>query len=81
MRVPLICCARGIRPGLGAGRQRGRPAACCGRAVAAHSPAPHRAIAIERAYIRASFDLQLRHHDTGLLDHPTAAYPEMRFIP
>jgi predicted dienelactone hydrolase len=40
-----------------------------------------RAVAIERAYLRAFFDLQLRHHDDGLLDHPSAAYPEMRFVP
>jgi predicted dienelactone hydrolase len=42
---------------------------------------PGRAIAIERAYILAFFDLQLRHHNTHLLDHPSAAYPEVQFIP
>jgi pimeloyl-ACP methyl ester carboxylesterase len=40
-----------------------------------------RAVAIERAYIRSFFDLQLRHRDTHLLDHPSPAYPEMQFIP
>ena len=40
-----------------------------------------RAITIERAYIRAFFDLQLRQHDTHLLDQPSPAYPEMQFIP
>jgi hypothetical protein len=40
-----------------------------------------RAVVIERAYLRAFFDLQLRHHDDGLLDHPSAAYPQMQFVP
>jgi predicted dienelactone hydrolase len=40
-----------------------------------------RAITVERAYVRAFFDLQLRHHDTGLLDRPAPAYPEMQYIP
>jgi Platelet-activating factor acetylhydrolase, isoform II len=40
-----------------------------------------RAIAIERAYVRAFFDLELRHRDTGLLDRPSPAYPEVQFIP
>ncbi|MBV9381394.1 MAG: lipase, partial [Streptosporangiaceae bacterium] len=40
-----------------------------------------RAIAIERAYVRAFFDLQLRHRDTGLLGRPSPAYPEIQFVP
>jgi hypothetical protein len=40
-----------------------------------------RAISVERAYVGAFFDLQLRHRDTRLLDHPSPAYPEMQFIP
>lgn len=41
----------------------------------------NRAITVERAYILAFFDLQLRHQDTHLLDHPSPAYPEMQFVP
>jgi predicted dienelactone hydrolase len=41
----------------------------------------NRAITVERAYILAFFDLQLRHQNTHLLDHPSPAYPEMQFIP
>jgi hypothetical protein len=37
---------------------------------------PHRAIAAERAYIRAFFDLWLRDRDSHLLDGPSATYPE-----
>jgi pimeloyl-ACP methyl ester carboxylesterase len=37
---------------------------------------PRRAIAAERAYIRAFFDLWLRDRDSHLLDGPSAAYPE-----
>jgi hypothetical protein len=40
---------------------------------------PDRAIAAQRAYIRAFFDLWLRDHDSHLLDGPSAEYPEARF--
>jgi hypothetical protein len=36
---------------------------------------PHRAIAAERAYVRAFFDLWLRDRHSHLLDGPSAAYP------
>jgi|CZLB01.1.fsa_nt_gi predicted dienelactone hydrolase len=39
-----------------------------------------RAIAAERAYVRAFFDLWLRHHDSHLLDKPSPRYPAMTFI-
>jgi Platelet-activating factor acetylhydrolase, isoform II len=39
---------------------------------------PHRAIAAERAYIRAFFDLWLRDRDCHLLDGPSATYPEAK---
>jgi dienelactone hydrolase len=38
-----------------------------------------RAVAIERAYIRAWFDAFLRHHDSGLLSRPSPGYPEVVF--
>jgi hypothetical protein len=42
---------------------------------------PGRAVAAERAYIRAFFDLWLRDHDSHLLEGPSAEYPEARFYP
>ncbi|MEU1948836.1 alpha/beta hydrolase family protein [Streptomyces sp. NPDC059474] len=43
--------------------------------------APQRAVAVQRAYIPAFFDRALRHRDdAGLLDGPSARYPEVRFI-
>jgi hypothetical protein len=42
--------------------------------------APAQAIAAQRAYIGAFFDLHLRHHDTHLLDGPSSRYPEMAFV-
>jgi hypothetical protein len=42
--------------------------------------APGQAIAAQRAYIGAFFDLQLRHHDTHLLAGPSSRYPEMDFV-
>jgi Platelet-activating factor acetylhydrolase, isoform II len=42
---------------------------------------PARAIQAVRAYIRAFFDLHLRHHDSHLLDAPSPQFPEMEFIP
>jgi hypothetical protein len=41
---------------------------------------PGQAIAAERAYIRAFFDLQLRHRDHHLLDGPSALYPQVEFL-
>ena len=38
-----------------------------------------RAVAIERAYIGAYFDLYLRHRDSHLLTGPSAHYPEVVF--
>ncbi|MFF4478174.1 alpha/beta hydrolase family protein [Streptomyces sp. NPDC001520] len=43
--------------------------------------APQRAVAVQRAYIPAFFDRELRHRDdAGLLDGPSARYPEVRFV-
>ncbi|MFI1970538.1 alpha/beta hydrolase family protein [Streptomyces cinnamoneus] len=41
---------------------------------------PGRSFQAQRAYVAAFFDLQLRHRDDGLLDGPSRAYPEMRFV-
>ncbi|MEV4095292.1 alpha/beta hydrolase family protein [Streptosporangium saharense] len=38
-----------------------------------------RAIPITRSYVRAFFDLHLRHIPTPLLNRPSPAYPEVRF--
>jgi dienelactone hydrolase len=40
---------------------------------------PARAIAAERAYIAAFFDLHLRHQASSLLDGPSPLYPDIRF--
>ncbi|MER8154777.1 hydrolase [Streptomyces sp. NPDC094472] len=43
--------------------------------------APQRAVAVQRAYVPAFFDRELRHRDdAGLLDGPSARYPEVRFV-
>lgn len=42
--------------------------------------APAQAIAAQRAYIGAFFDLQLRHHNSHLLDGPSGRYPEIEFV-
>ncbi|GAA1003960.1 esterase [Acrocarpospora pleiomorpha] len=42
--------------------------------------APYRAIHAQRDYVRAFFDLHLRHHDNHLLQHPSPRYPQIRFI-
>ncbi len=42
---------------------------------------PGRAIAVERAYIGAFFDLWLRDEDSHLLDGPSSRYPEIIFFP
>ncbi|WP_231956968.1 MULTISPECIES: hydrolase [unclassified Actinoplanes] len=39
-----------------------------------------RAVTVERAYLLAFFDRYLRHQRRGLLDAPSPAYPEMRFV-
>jgi predicted dienelactone hydrolase len=40
----------------------------------------NRAVAVERAYLVAFFDRYLRHRGGGLLDRPSARYPEMSFV-
>jgi dienelactone hydrolase len=40
---------------------------------------PGRAVAAERAYLAAFFDRELRGRDNGLLDRPSARYPEVGF--
>lgn len=43
--------------------------------------APRRAIAAEQAYLAAFFDRRLRgRDDDGLLDGPSARFPEARFF-
>jgi hypothetical protein len=42
--------------------------------------APAQAIAAQRAYIGAFFDLQLSHRDSHLLDGPSSRYPEIEFV-
>ncbi|MFG2629923.1 alpha/beta hydrolase family protein [Streptomyces sp. NPDC048473] len=39
-----------------------------------------RAIAAERAYLGAFFDLHLRHHDNHLLSKPSSRYPDIEFV-
>ena len=41
---------------------------------------PARAVAAERAYIGAFFDLHLRHRASNLLDRPSPQYPDIQFI-
>lgn len=41
---------------------------------------PGLAIRAQRDYVRAFFDLHLRHQDDRLLRRPTSRYPEIRFI-
>ncbi|MDX2968397.1 hypothetical protein PWY87_25635 [Kribbella solani] len=40
-----------------------------------------RAVAAERAYLGAFFELHLRHRDQHLLSQPSRRYPEIEFIP
>ncbi|MBT2211061.1 lipase [Actinomadura sp. NEAU-AAG7] len=40
-----------------------------------------RAVAAERAYLGAFFDLHLRHRDDHLLSGPSPRYPEIQFVP
>jgi len=40
-----------------------------------------RAVAIQRAYLAAFFELHLRHRDDHLLDGPSRRYPEIEFVP
>ncbi|MFF8428384.1 alpha/beta hydrolase family protein [Streptomyces sp. NPDC016566] len=42
---------------------------------------PARAVRIQQAYPLAFFDLYLRHRGGHLLDGPSAAFPEVKFIP
>jgi len=42
---------------------------------------PHRSIRVQRAYLVAFFELHLRHRPTRLFDGPSAAYPEVSFVP
>ena len=41
---------------------------------------PDRAVAAERAYIGAFFDLHLRHRDGSLLARPSLTYPQVQFL-
>jgi dienelactone hydrolase len=41
---------------------------------------PHRAIHAQRDYVRAFFDLHLRHLDNHLLQRPSSRYPQVRFL-
>ncbi|WP_214417142.1 alpha/beta hydrolase family protein [Sphaerisporangium fuscum] len=41
---------------------------------------PHRAIHAQRDYVRAFFDLHLRHLDNHLLQRPSPRYPHIRFL-
>ncbi|WP_427164221.1 alpha/beta hydrolase family protein [Streptomyces sp. C1-1] len=41
---------------------------------------PNRAIHTQRDYVRAFFDLHLRHLDNHLLQHPSPRYPQIRFV-
>lgn len=40
-----------------------------------------RAVAAQRAYLGAFFDLHLRHHDNHLLSKPSPRYPGIEFVP
>jgi predicted dienelactone hydrolase len=40
-----------------------------------------RAVSAQRAYLRAFFDLHLRHRDNHLLSKPSPRYPEIEFVP
>jgi predicted dienelactone hydrolase len=42
---------------------------------------PRRAVRIQQAYPRAFFDLHLRHRRQRLLEGPSRAFPEMRYLP
>jgi dienelactone hydrolase len=42
---------------------------------------PDRSIRAQRAYIASFFDLHLRGRDNHLLDAPSAAFPEIEFVP
>jgi pimeloyl-ACP methyl ester carboxylesterase len=40
-----------------------------------------RSVAVARAYVRAFFDLHLRHRRSPLLDGPSPGYPDVTFVP
>ncbi|HEV3170613.1 MAG TPA: hypothetical protein VGZ32_09745 [Actinocrinis sp.] len=42
---------------------------------------PQRAVSIERTYLAAFFDQELRHHHSRLLDGPSPSMPEVQFEP
>jgi hypothetical protein len=42
---------------------------------------PVRSVRIQQAYPLAFFDLHLRHRQRHLLDGPSAAFPEVKFLP
>jgi predicted dienelactone hydrolase len=42
---------------------------------------PHRSVLVQRAYLTAFFNLQLRHRDGRLLTRPSPRFPEMQFVP
>jgi predicted dienelactone hydrolase len=41
---------------------------------------PDRAVAVQRAYLAAFFDQELRHQHSTLLDGPNKSYPEISFV-
>jgi len=41
---------------------------------------PARAVAAERDYISAFFDLRLRGHPSKLLDHASPNFPDIQFL-
>lgn len=49
-------------------------------ATSGGGPAPARAVRIQQAYPLAFFDLHLRHRRQPLLDGPSPAFPEVRFV-
>ncbi|MFH8405369.1 alpha/beta hydrolase family protein [Streptomyces sp. NPDC018019] len=59
-------------------RKAGLPRATVEKLVG--TVAPERAVAAQRAYVTAFFDRWLRGRDSGLLDGPSARFPEVRFV-
>ncbi|MFI0260259.1 alpha/beta hydrolase family protein [Streptomyces sp. NPDC017056] len=59
-------------------RKAGLPRATVEKLVG--TVAPGRSVAAQRAYVVAFFDRWLRGRDSGLLDGPSARFPEVRFV-
>ncbi|MFH8346936.1 alpha/beta hydrolase family protein [Streptomyces sp. NPDC018045] len=59
-------------------REAGLPRATVEKLVG--TVAPDRSVAAQRAYVTAFFDRWLRGRDSGLLDGPSARFPEVRFV-